>query len=122
MLFWAAVEQEPHQKPSCAEESRKEEGPPPPKMGSHPRNGEWSDNGANIRAGIEDTGCQRSLLFGKPLGDSLYRGREVSGFSEPQQATSERESDDGVGKRMSHCRQTPDGNRHGIANSRSYSV
>jgi len=73
MLFWSAVEQEPHQKPSCAEESRKEKGPPPPKMGGHPRNGEWSDNGANIRAGIEDTGCQRSLLFGKPLGDSLYR-------------------------------------------------
>ena len=75
------------------------------------------DDDADVRAGVEDAGCERAFLLWKPLGDRLDRARKIAGLAEAEREPREAEAGDGADDRVAHARQAPDDDRERVGES-----
>src|SRR5512142_3244388 len=82
MFLRSAERKKPGQQPCRAEKTCEQERPTPAPAGVNPGDSEWRQHCAHIRAGIEQTGRECSLLARKPFSNCLDRGREVARFSQ----------------------------------------
>src|SRR5215469_10341317 len=77
VLFRPPIADPPGSNPQGTERAQENEGPLPAEVNRNPGRGGRSNNGANIRPGVEDTSGQRSFLLGEPLGHGFDSCREI---------------------------------------------
>src|SRR5437588_8164341 len=113
------IKRNPECEPQETDGAGQDKGPLPTIMQSDPRYGEWSDDRADIRAGVKDARGQRAFLFRKPFGYGFDRSRKISGFTQTQSGSRDSESESRASQGVTHGGKAPDRQGHGVADLRS---
>jgi len=83
------------------------------------RHGQRSEDGADIRAAIEDAGSQRAFALREPIRDGADGGREVRGLAQAEGEARDAEAHRTARQRVPHGGHAPQGHGYGIAQARA---
>src|SRR6185503_22572 len=108
MLLGTSVKSQPRDEPQKPERPGEEKCSAPTPPDRYDRNHERRDERADVRAGIEDSSCERALLFWKPFGAGLDRGGEIAGLTEAQEETRDAKTKYCTRERVAHRRNAPE--------------
>src|SRR6266542_4610705 len=111
MLSWLVVDRNPEEKPHKAEQANRDERSGPSPRERDERNDERSDDRADVRAGVENSRREGPLLHREPLGDDLYRRREISGLADAEREARDAEPAHRADERIADRRKTADDDR-----------
>src|SRR5207248_4755324 len=93
MLARFAIEREPRTEPDEIEQARHDERALPTHRKRERGHEQWRDDGADVRAGVEDPDRERALALRKPLLRGRERGRVGARLAERERDAHEREAE-----------------------------
>lgn len=99
VLFRRLIDEPPRCDPDEAGRTREIKRPLPPEVRIEPRHPNWTDNRANVGAGIEEARGERTLLCGVPLRHGLDGAGKIAALRQPQGNPGEHEAHRGHGHR-----------------------
>src|SRR5437016_968395 len=119
MRFRMGIKRNPECEPQQTDGAGQDKSPLPTIMQSDPRYGEWSNDRADIRAGVKDARGQRTFLFRKPFGYGFDRSRKISCLTQTKGSSRNSESERRAGQGVTHGGKAPDGQSHRVADFRA---
>src|SRR6185369_1429601 len=108
MFFGSSIESPPRDEPEKTNRTGNDKRRAPTPFVSNPGHDERCDERADVCAGVENTGGQRTFFFRKPLRHRFDRSGEISRFTEAKKEASDAKPEHGMGQRMAHRRDAPE--------------
>ncbi len=122
LVGWLAVVDEPPDDPGRTEDAGDEESRTPSVADCDPGNNGGRKDRADVRAGVEDSGCERTLALRKPFRRGLDGGGEVAGLAEAEEEARDAEAQCRTSEGMAHGGDAPYAHDDGVADARAEAV
>src|SRR5258706_8601383 len=120
--FGNLVQPEPERQPDQPRDAGEDEGPSPAEGVGDDGNGGGSDDGADVRTGVEDGRGEGALAFREPERHGLDGGGEVATLADAERHAGGEESAYRADQRVRHGGQTPGEDRDRVADLRAVAV
>ena len=78
-----------------------------------------ADHGGDIRAGVEDAGCEGAVFLGEPFGNTLDGGGEVTRLSQTEKGPADAEAERAANQTVRGRRKTPPEDCAGVTEARA---
>jgi hypothetical protein len=119
MLAGWPVDADPRDEPHGTQHAGEEERCLPAPRDGDDGHCQRRENGADVRARIEDACRERALAPGKPLRNGLDGGGKIPGLTQAEEKARDGETQHAARERMTHRRDAPHADRERIADARA---